>query len=862
MPPAHPGRQPHMAMLVGNQVIGDSRVEKAAVSAMRAGYRVTLVGLAHRTAFRLDRYGSVPILRAPADFPRHRAWSLMHAEAYMDRTRWEAALPEAVAEDLAGHDMEEPPGLGIAHASARGAAPHATPDALRGAVARRARALDRRLASVDLPRTGLVAVGAARARRALGNLRSAHRQGWRRTWPMIADYEDAFLRVLLELDPDIVHVHDRHPLPAAAAFARAREALGLPHVPWVYDAHEWLPGQAMPGPVDQRIGWKAAEAEFVHDADAVLSVTDELAERMRDHHGLATLPRTVVNAPWATRAPLDPDDRRTLREECGLDADTPLLVYVGKLAEVRGIQTVVEALPLLPGVHAAFVGSPDRGPRERLVERAEALGVADRVHLLDYVPSASVTWYVESATVGVSPLLPTPAHESAVPTKLREYVQSGLPMVVSDLREQARFVTDQGIGTVHAPGDSADFARAVRTLLEDLPAHRASVSSPAVQDAHRWEGAERVLHEVWGSLLPAGDPLPAEIAPDRAREEPPTRLVVVGAGPASEMLASAWRGTGGGAEVRTPRAAPEEPTRLAGPAGELERVLQTWMDDDRHAAVVLYTGQGPASGRTEGSERSEMLSLLARGRGVGVLAGETPLVSPALITAVLPDHPWAELDGEARERLERQCRRAARPFGSALPAGVPLLSHRWVDSVLDPRVTWLPRPVPTAVAGETSAGPREPRSVLIVPGDRTAAERAAVEALGEVLARRGVEVLAPSAERLRRRGTGAFAADLVLDPLHTGEPSSAAEAGWARGATVVGGPVLARHLLAAGDAVPPVVVTDDAGLLDLMERLLAEGPAERQARSAAGRAHHERVHSPAAVVARLRAVTGAAGPSA
>ena len=32
-------RRPHMAMLVGNHVVGDSRVEKAAVSAIRAGDR-------------------------------------------------------------------------------------------------------------------------------------------------------------------------------------------------------------------------------------------------------------------------------------------------------------------------------------------------------------------------------------------------------------------------------------------------------------------------------------------------------------------------------------------------------------------------------------------------------------------------------------------------------------------------------------------------------------------------------------------------------------------------------------------------------------------------------------------------------
>ncbi|MBD4383802.1 glycosyl transferase, partial [Xanthomonas citri pv. citri] len=105
--------------------------------------------------------------------------------------------------------------------------------------------------------------------RALKNFTAGRTGAWREVWPLIADYEDGFLRALIDLAPDLVHVHDRHPLPAAAAYDRYRAARGLPPVPWVYDAHEWLPGQMMPGPVDQRIAWKAAEAELIHEADAV-----------------------------------------------------------------------------------------------------------------------------------------------------------------------------------------------------------------------------------------------------------------------------------------------------------------------------------------------------------------------------------------------------------------------------------------------------------------------------------------------------------------------------------------------------------------------------------------------------------------
>lgn len=108
MPVATPApRRPRMAMLVGNQVVGDSRVEKAAVSAVRAGYDVVVVGVSHRTTFNLGRYGSVPILRVPMTFRRHLAWQTLHGTARPDATDWSAVLdPEEAGAMTAWEDRK------------------------------------------------------------------------------------------------------------------------------------------------------------------------------------------------------------------------------------------------------------------------------------------------------------------------------------------------------------------------------------------------------------------------------------------------------------------------------------------------------------------------------------------------------------------------------------------------------------------------------------------------------------------------------------------------------------------------------------------------------------------------------------
>ena len=95
---------------------------------------------------------------------------------------------------------------------------------------------------------------------------------------------------------------------------------------------------------------------------------------------------TVATPPDEAGAPV-----RDLRADCGVGPDTPLLVYSGGIARVRGVDWItIEALLELPGVHLALVRwRPAPGPTATspgLLAHAEWLGVADRVHVLPYVP--------------------------------------------------------------------------------------------------------------------------------------------------------------------------------------------------------------------------------------------------------------------------------------------------------------------------------------------------------------------------------------------------------------------------------------------------------------------------------------------
>ncbi|HEX5741964.1 MAG TPA: glycosyltransferase, partial [Pilimelia sp.] len=356
-------------MLVDNGVVGDSRVQKTARSAAERGWDVTLLGRSATGAPQQWRLGDAQVRLLPMDpvlaRRRHefrRAW-LRYPLAYPQNgiAAHRAAAVRAWRTDL---DFAE------ARLAAAGADPAARRRARRRiAVARRAATVLDRWVWL---RTGML--NRARSRRRFTNpwdrLYTAFWQAvlkeraWRRLEPGLWDYELAYGPVVDELAPDLIHAHDFRMLGVGArAVIRARAAGRRVRLVW--DAHEFLPGVK---PWRDNARWLPAhcahESEYAPYADAVVTVSEELGEMLRERHGLPEPPAVVLNAP--TRAetaaadaaggdPAKASSGDTIREACGLGPGVPLVVYSGAATVQRGLDTLIEALPELPGVHVALV---------------------------------------------------------------------------------------------------------------------------------------------------------------------------------------------------------------------------------------------------------------------------------------------------------------------------------------------------------------------------------------------------------------------------------------------------------------------------------------------------------------------------
>ncbi|MFJ2919147.1 glycosyltransferase [Streptomyces sp. NPDC087307] len=169
--------------------------------------------------------------------------------------------------------------------------------------------------------------------------------------------------------------------------------------------------------------------------------------------------RTVPN--WShVRAPSA--DRARTRARLGWSEGTPVVLHSGNMGLKQGLEVLVDAARLAPGIRVVIMG--DGNQREALRERAaglrnlEILPPAGADEFTDVLAAADVLAVTQRASV----------LDMSVPSKLTSYFVSGRPVVasVAEGGGTAQEVQRSGAGLLVAPEDPAALLSAVRKLVE------------------------------------------------------------------------------------------------------------------------------------------------------------------------------------------------------------------------------------------------------------------------------------------------------------------------------------------------------------------------------------------------------------
>jgi glycosyltransferase involved in cell wall biosynthesis len=283
----------------------------------------------------------------------------------------------------------------------------------------------------------------------------------------------------------VIHCHDLGPLPIAVRLKR------LTGAKLIYDAHELETETVGSRGVRQALA-RRTERSLMRHVDAMITVSPSIRDWYQKRYA-GTPIRLVRNIPEAPDAPAD---AVPLREQLGVPEDALLFLYLGGLGKGRGIEAALEAFQRAEVPHhILFMGA---GP---LAERIKEAGqCCARVHYREPVPPAEVLAHAAGADVGVSLIEDACLnYRYCLPNKLFESLLAGLPVLASDLPDQAAIVRERQAGWVVPPTANSIASRLASLSAEDGRAMREGLPE-RVADL-RWENEARELLDLYRGLL-------------------------------------------------------------------------------------------------------------------------------------------------------------------------------------------------------------------------------------------------------------------------------------------------------------------------------------------------------------------------
>lgn len=275
---------------------------------------------------------------------------------------------------------------------------------------------------------------------------------------------------------------------AAVSAGRLKKSMGVPTVMNFLDYltafMETWPAYIMPPPVVGALKRFELSLPKKYDADAVLTVSDTLAEYFRKSGYPGERIRPIYFGYDSALFPF----------RNGPPPARPVVVMHGSLdhhhLQTIGAEAVAAVAEKMPEVTFRFVGHRT-GALEKFLARVQALRPDAKIETTGFVPYTEVAKHLSSATVGMVPYEESTGTHCAFVAKIVEYLAIGLPVVSTPLDSAQRYFKREP--TVRfSEFNGASFAEKMMEALNapyDLNAARAS--SERVRRELDWRSISR-----------------------------------------------------------------------------------------------------------------------------------------------------------------------------------------------------------------------------------------------------------------------------------------------------------------------------------------------------------------------------------
>ncbi|MBT4073050.1 MAG: glycosyltransferase [Chloroflexi bacterium] len=235
----------------------------------------------------------------------------------------------------------------------------------------------------------------------------------------------------------------------------------LPHITSFHTLAE-VKRRARPGEVE--IPERAAgERQIARNADRVIAWSAHERDLLSDLYG-ADKDHVLIIPPGVDTKMFRPHDKQASRKKLGLPGSGKILMYVGRVERLKGIEILIQAVAGMEeedDVTLLIVGGADSDPeRHRLNDVVDRLGITDRVKFLPSVKQEQLPEYYSAADVCVFP-----SYYESFGLAALESMACGTPVVASRVGGLPSIVREGETGYLIPTRCPAAFIQRIEILI-------------------------------------------------------------------------------------------------------------------------------------------------------------------------------------------------------------------------------------------------------------------------------------------------------------------------------------------------------------------------------------------------------------
>jgi D-inositol-3-phosphate glycosyltransferase len=244
-----------------------------------------------------------------------------------------------------------------------------------------------------------------------------------------------------------------------------------------------------------------AESSIIGCTDAICVSCTEEERQFRSLYGAPAGSIEIV-APGVEHAFFAPGERRGARHALRLANDAPVMLFVGRIQPLKGLDVAVETLARLADRRARLLvvggasGNEGESEFQRIRSLIEAHGLADRVDFVEPQAHHILSTYYRAADVVI-----VPSRSESFGLVALEAAACGVPVVASGVGGLITIVDDGVTGHLVADRSPDVFAQHVDRILAN-PIEAAVMGARAAEKARRytWNFAAARLRRVYADV--------------------------------------------------------------------------------------------------------------------------------------------------------------------------------------------------------------------------------------------------------------------------------------------------------------------------------------------------------------------------